>query len=140
MKFEFHFHFHDDSNLESSKAVRRIHRLRERIKRSTGKLQHALEGSADTTPLAFNHSEKPQMNNLDEALDTLTAEVSEEETVMDSAIAYIVGVPALIQAAIDAALADGSANAAQLARFTELKSKLDAKGEALKAALAPPTT
>jgi|SRR6185295_3520382 len=138
MKFEFHFHFHDDGNVGIGDAVHRIHRLRQRIKRSAGQLQHALDG---TLSAAFNHSETLKMpNTLDTALDELTTEVSEEETIMDSAVAYIVGVPALIQAAIDAALADGSANEAQLARFVELKGKLDAKGEAIKAALATNNT
>ena len=73
-------------------------------------------------------------NPLDVALAELETEVTEEETVVDSAIAYIQGVPGLIQAAIDAATNAG-ATAQQLAKIVELKTKLDAKGAALQAAL-----
>jgi hypothetical protein len=77
-------------------------------------------------------------NPLDIAIDELLTEVTEEETVIDSAIAYIQGVPGLIQAAVDAAIAQG-ATPAQLQKITELKDKLDAKGRALEAALQPPS-
>ena len=73
-------------------------------------------------------------NKLDDAITALVTEVTEEETVIDSAIAYITGVPWLIQAAIDAALAQG-ATAVQLGAIADLQTKLDAKGTALQAAL-----
>lgn len=73
-------------------------------------------------------------NPLDIAINELVSEVSDEETIIDSAIAYIVGVPGLIQTAVDAAIKAG-ATPAQLAKISELKTKLDAKGNALKAAL-----
>ncbi len=73
-------------------------------------------------------------NPLDAAISALETEVTEEETIVDSAIAYIQGVPGLIAAAIAAAIAAG-ATPAQLAKITELQTKLDAKGTALQAAL-----
>lgn len=77
-------------------------------------------------------------NPLDVAIDELTQEVAEEETIIDSAIVFIKGVPGLIQTAVDAALAQG-ATPSQLAQITALKDKLDAKGKAIEAALQPPT-
>ncbi len=67
---------------------------------------------------------------LDDTIATMTA----AETVEESAVAFINGVPALIQAAIDKAVA-GGATAAQLAPLTQLNSDLTAKSDALRAAL-----
>jgi hypothetical protein len=54
--------------------------------------------------------------------------------VEDSAVAFITGVPGLIQAAIDKATA-GGATATQLAPFTDLTVQLQAKSDALQTAL-----
>ena len=67
-------------------------------------------------------------------LDALLAVITNATTVEDSAAAFINGVPALIQAAKDAALANG-ATEAELAPFAALKDDLQAKSDALAAAI-----
>lgn len=74
------------------------------------------------------------MSALDDKITDLTDAVTAEDTVVDSAITFIQGVPALVQAAKDAALAAG-ATETQLAALTNLKTGLDAKSQALKDAL-----
>jgi hypothetical protein len=129
----------DDSGDED--AVRVLRSVRARLHRSHRRLKLALQGeNLQAFSISSERTEKPTMstNPLDVALDELVTEVSEEETIVDSAIAFIQGVPGLIQVAVDAALAAG-ATPAQLAKISELKTKLDAKGAALTAALQPPT-
>jgi Tfp pilus assembly protein PilW len=70
-------------------------------------------------------------------LQDLIDEMTNAETVEDSAIAFIQGVPALIQAAVDAALANG-ATAEELAPVAQVGTDLKAKSDALAAALQPP--
>jgi len=67
-------------------------------------------------------------------LDDLTAAVTKTEGVEDSAIAFIQGVPALIQAAVDKAIGNG-ATEAQLAPFAQLSTDMVAKADALAAAI-----
>lgn len=68
---------------------------------------------------------------IEAVLVSLTKEVSENATVIDSAVAYIQGVPGLIQAAVDAA----DLTPAQEAVFADLNTQLDAKEQALIAAM-----
>jgi hypothetical protein len=85
-----------------------------------------------------------QMAALDDALTALTAKVTAEDTVIDSAVTLIQGIPALISAAVTAALAQG-ATPAQLQAITDLGTTITAKSDALAAAVtantpaAPPT-
>jgi len=75
---------------------------------------------------------------IEKVIADLTKEVTENATVIDSAVAYIQGVPGLIQAAVDAA----NLTPAQEAVFADLNAQLDAKEQALIAALSantPPT-
>ena len=75
---------------------------------------------------------------IEKVIADLTKEVNENTTVIESAVAYIQGVPALIQAAVDAA----DLSPAQEAVFADLNAQLDAKEQALVAALSantPPT-
>ena len=75
---------------------------------------------------------------IEKVIADLTKEVAENGTVIESAVAYIQGVPALIQAAVDAA----DLTPAQEAVFADLNAQLDAKEQALVAALSantPPT-
>ncbi len=67
-------------------------------------------------------------------IDDLVAAVAAEDTVIDSAVTFINGVPALIQTAIDKAIA-GGATAAQLAPVTAVVADVTAKAAALEAAL-----
>lgn len=67
------------------------------------------------------------------------AALTAETTIDDSVIAYITGVPALIQAAVDAATANG-ATAAQLQPVADLATALTAKQNAIVAAIAANTT
>jgi len=67
-------------------------------------------------------------------LTPLINEITNATTVEDSAVAFINGVPGLVQAAVDAALANG-ATAAQLQPVTDLGAQLQAKSDALQAAI-----
>ncbi len=71
--------------------------------------------------------------NLQPVIDEMTA----AETAEDAAVVFIQGVPALVQAAVDAALANG-ATAEQLQPVTDLGAQLQVKTDALVAALQPP--
>jgi len=64
------------------------------------------------------------------ALDTLTAEVSEAKTIMESAVTAITG----LKAKLDEAIASGDPNA-----LTALSAALDASGNALAAAISENT-
>jgi hypothetical protein len=77
-------------------------------------------------------------NNIDQVISDLTAAVSAQKTVSDSAETYIKGVPALIQAAIDAAQNAG-ATPAQLQAFSDLKASIEAETADLTAALSANT-
>jgi hypothetical protein len=70
-------------------------------------------------------------------LQDLIDKMTNAETVEDSAIAFIQGVPGLIQAAVDAALANG-ATAEELAPVAQVGTDLKAKSDALQQALQPP--
>jgi UDP-N-acetylglucosamine enolpyruvyl transferase len=71
-------------------------------------------------------------------IDALIAEVAADDSVFDSAVAFINGVPALIQAAVDKATAAG-ATPAQLAAVTGVATDLKAKAAAIQAAIAANT-
>lgn len=68
---------------------------------------------------------------IDQVLNELTREVSENETVIDSAIAFIHGVPGLVAAAV----AEADLSPQQALVFTDLNNKLDKKEKDLIAAL-----
>lgn len=68
------------------------------------------------------------------AVDDVVAAVAAENTVVDSAIAFINSVPKLITDAVTTALANG-ATAAELAPLTVLAADIAAKTSALKTAL-----
>jgi NAD(P)H-flavin reductase len=70
-------------------------------------------------------------------LQDLIDEMTNAQTVEESAIIFIQGVPGMIQTAIDAALANG-ATAAELAPVAAVGTDLKAKSDALAAALQPP--
>lgn len=67
-------------------------------------------------------------------LDALVAEVKRAETVDDSVLAFVAGVPGLIQAAVDKALALG-ATATELEPLGTLATDLKAKSDAIVAAI-----
>jgi hypothetical protein len=67
-------------------------------------------------------------------IDQLVADVAAEDTVIDSCVVYIKGVPALIDAAVQKALA-GGATAAQLVPLTTLSADVKAKTQAITDAL-----
>jgi len=68
---------------------------------------------------------------IDAVLNELTREVAENETVIDSAIAFIQGVPSLVAAAV----AEADLSPQQALVFTDLNNKLDKKEKDLIAAL-----
>jgi hypothetical protein len=67
-------------------------------------------------------------------IDALIAEVAADDTVFDSAVTFITGVPALIQAAVDKAIANG-ATPAQLAAVQGVVTDLRAKSQAIQDAI-----
>lgn len=67
-------------------------------------------------------------------LDQLTAQVTNATTVEDSAITFINGIQAQIDAAVAAALANG-ATAEQLQPVSDLSTAMQAKSDALTAAI-----
>jgi len=69
-----------------------------------------------------------------QVIDDLVAQVAAADSVFDSAVTFINGVPALIQAAVDAAIA-GGATAAELAPVSQVASDITAKAAAIQAAL-----
>jgi alkylhydroperoxidase/carboxymuconolactone decarboxylase family protein YurZ len=71
---------------------------------------------------------------LDVALATLLASVQADTTVEQSVLAYVQGVPALITAAVNDALANG-ATPAQLQQITDAAATLTANGAAITAAI-----
>lgn len=73
-------------------------------------------------------------NNIDAAVVSLTEAVDRAKTVTDGAVAYIEGIPALIQAAIDETIAMG-ATPEQVAAFDDLKARLEAEISDLETAL-----
>ncbi len=78
------------------------------------------------------------MSPIEQAIADLTAEVEAEDTVIDSAIAYIQGVPALIEKAVADAVAQG-VPPEQLASLTALVDTMKAKQAELEAALSANT-
>jgi hypothetical protein len=69
-----------------------------------------------------------------QAIQDLTDEITEAESVIDGAVTFVNGVPALIAAAVQAAIANG-ATAAELAPVSQLGNDLKTKAAALKDAL-----
>jgi hypothetical protein len=67
------------------------------------------------------------------AIDDLTAAIAAEDTLIDQAVAFIKGVPAVVQAAVDAAKAGNDAALAQI------QADVKAHADALTAALPAPT-
>ena len=74
------------------------------------------------------------MAALDDQIAVLTADVTAEDTVIDSAVTLLNGIPALIKDAVDKALAAG-ATPAQLQSLTDLGTTMTAKSQALAAAV-----
>ncbi len=77
---------------------------------------------------------KDNMAKLDDALSTLLTAVQNDTTVEQSVLAYVQGVPALIQAAVADALAAG-ATPAQLQQITDAATTLTNNGAAIVAAI-----
>lgn len=71
---------------------------------------------------------------MSDQVQKLQDEITAIETVVDSATAFVNGVPALIQAGVDKAIAAG-ATAEQLQPLVDLGDALKAKSDALAAAI-----
>lgn len=74
------------------------------------------------------------MSDLSDAIDALVTEVEEQKTVVKSAVTYIQGVPALVQAGYDAGIAAG-ATPAQLQVLKDTITGLNTAEAELTAAL-----
>ena len=77
---------------------------------------------------------------VQQLIDDLKAEVAAVTTVDASATAFIQGVPALIQAAVDKVIANGGATAADLQPLVDLGTALKAQSDALAAAITANTS
>jgi hypothetical protein len=73
-------------------------------------------------------------NALDDALTQLQADVTSENTVIDSAVTLLNGIPAMIADAVAKATAAG-ATPAELQAVTDLSAAIQAKAQALSAAV-----
>jgi hypothetical protein len=73
-----------------------------------------------------------------QALTDLISEVNRTTTLDDSILAFLQGVPGLIQTAVDAAMANG-ASAAELQPLTQLKTDLSSKNDLIVAAMSTNT-
>lgn len=114
-----------------------LQQLATQLRNHTNQLQAALKADAtdddSVTLIRFNsHGVLPMSNPT---LDALAAQVTATNGVIDSATTFINGVAARIQAAVDAALANG-ATADQLAPVNDEITALKAKSDALAAAIA----
>lgn len=67
-------------------------------------------------------------------LDPVIQEMTDTNTVIDSAVVFVTSVPTLIQSAVDKALANG-ASADQIQPVIDLGAQMAAKAQALKDAL-----
>ena len=67
-------------------------------------------------------------------IEALIAEVAADDTIFDSAVTFITGVPKLIQDAVDKAIANG-ATPAQLQAVTGLATDLRTKAQAIQDAI-----
>ncbi len=76
-----------------------------------------------------------QPATLDDAIAQLAATEADENAAADALVTAYAGVPARIQAAVDAAVAKG-ATTAQLASFGSLRDQIAAESTKMKAALA----
>lgn len=74
------------------------------------------------------------MSVLDDKIATLTQDVTDENTIIDSAITLISGIPKLISDAVAVAIAAG-ATPAQLQGLTDLATSIEAKKTSLAAAI-----
>ena len=92
---------------------------------------HGLDDKKDI--LAGLKEIQTHMSALDDKLKSLTDAETAEAVVVAKAIALLQGIPAQIQAAVDAALAAG-ATAAQLASLDSLKTAIDSDTAGLTAA------
>lgn len=73
-----------------------------------------------------------------QALTDLITEVNRTTTLDDSILAFLQGVPGLIQTAVDAAVANG-ASEAELEPLVQLKADLSSKNDAITAAMSANT-
>lgn len=71
-------------------------------------------------------------------VDTVVAEITQANTVIDGAIVYVASIPKLIADAVTAAIANG-ATAAELQPVSDLGASLKAKSDALVQAIAANT-
>ncbi len=123
-----------DSLLEQKK----INALTAQIKVRTAALQSALSTVKPiVTVLVTPLKGEMKVATGNQVIDDFVAALAIENAAVDKAVVYLNGVPALIQAGIDAALA-GGATAAQLATLTALMPTVAAEAAAIVAAL-PPT-
>jgi hypothetical protein len=115
--------------------VEDVSRLRPAVERLTRKTQ-ALADAMHAPGLSSRIAVGGIMPNP--LLSELEAQITAATTVVQSATTLILGIPGLIQSAVDAAIANG-ATAEQLAPFDALGDELQAKAAALAAAVSANT-
>ena len=101
-----------------------------------------IEGLGDVVRLLtriLHHSEtqETKMTVLDDKLTALQATAAKIENVEASVLAFVQGIPALIQAAVDAAVAAG-APPATLQAFDDLNTRLSADADKIAADIVTP--
>jgi hypothetical protein len=102
---------------------------------------HVYLHDADDHSRSILHSLLEKVTQMSVDMTNLTAAVAAEKTVLDSAIAFINGVPALVSAAVKQALLDaGTADAAAQAAADQTASDVAAETQAVQAALTANTS
>jgi hypothetical protein len=138
-------HIHTDAKPAAdhvrSAQVEQLQLLDHLLSRSTIKLQTSLANAGkQTAAFSTSHPENPSMKSpLDQALTDLTETVTAQTSIIDSAIAFIDGVPVLLQQAHDAGVAAG-ATPQQLGALSGLIANMKAESDKLKAAVVANTT
>jgi uncharacterized coiled-coil protein SlyX len=111
----------------------RVAALTWRLRLATDRLSRSVQPTQGPAPALQEHTHMPN-----QTLDALAAQVAATETVIDSAVTLINGIAGRIQAAVDAAVA-GGASAADLAPVTQEVADLQARTQALAAAVSANT-
>ncbi len=132
-------HIHEDSRHDAV-LTQYIRLLDQLLFASTLKLQTSLANAGQYTTAALStSSENSNMSPLDQALSDLKDTVTAQTSIIDSAIAYIDGVPVLLQQAHDAGVAAG-ATPAQLGALSGLIANMKSESDKLKAAVVANTS
>lgn len=128
-----HIHIHNEPEQRLAHQIEQVQLLNSLLSRSTSKLKHAL-AIVETVRSVLPLENLTMKSALDQAIADLTETVTAQTSVIESAVTFINGVPALIQKAHDDAVAAG-ATPQQLGAVSALAQNLKDESAKLQAAL-----